>query len=143
MISPNNDAGSLLVKSKFSKFRTNKDYIFDNLARNDYLTLLKNTHLLIGNSSSAVLEAPTFKTPCINIGYRQDGRLRSKNIIDVEKPGLNDLLKAYKKICSKNFKKSLNNLKNPYGDGKSAIKIINTLIKTKIDDKLFFKKITY
>ena len=60
-ISPNNDAGSLLVKSKFSKFRTNKDYIFDNLARNDYLTLLKNTHLLMGNSSSAVLEAQLLK----------------------------------------------------------------------------------
>jgi GDP/UDP-N,N'-diacetylbacillosamine 2-epimerase (hydrolysing) len=142
-ISPNNDAGSSLVKSQFSRFRTNKDYIFDNLARKDYLTLLKHAHLLIGNSSSAVLEAPTFKTPCINIGFRQNGRLRSKNIIDVEKPKLHSLIKAYKKICSKNFKNSLQHLKNPYGDGKSAAKIINTLIKTKIDDKLLFKRITY
>lgn len=142
-ISPNNDAGSSIVKSQFSKFRTSKDYIFDNLTRNDYLTLLKNTDLLLGNSSSAVLEAPTFKTPCINIGFRQNGRLRSKNIVDVKKPKYIDLLRAYKKICSKNFQNSLKNLKNPYGNGKSAAKIINSILKTKINDKLLFKKITY
>ena len=142
-ISPNNDSGSLIVKNEFNKYRDTNDFIFDNLPRKDYLTLLKNSKCIIGNSSSGILESSTFKTPCINIGYRQNGRLRAKNVVDISKLSEKTLKKAFEKISSKKFKLMIKMIKNPYGDGKSSNRIIDILGKTEINDKLMFKKITY
>ena len=142
-ISPNNDAGSSIIKSEFLKKRKSDDYLFDNLPRDEYLTLLNNTKCIIGNSSSGIIESPTFKTPCINIGNRQFGRLRAKNVIDVKKITMQNLLRAYKKIQSKSFKNKIRNIENPYGDGNSSERILKTILNTKIDDKLMFKKLTY
>ena len=142
-ISPNNDSGSLIVKNEFNKYRDTNDFIFDNLPRKDYLTLLKNSKCIIGNSSSGILESSTFKTPCINIGYRQNGRLRAKNVVDISKLSETTLKKAFEKISSKKFKLMIKMIKNPYGDGKSSNRIIDILGKTEINDKLMFKKITY
>ncbi len=142
-ISPNNDSGSLIVKNEFNKFRDTNDFIFDNLPRKDYLTLLKNSKCIIGNSSSGILESSSFKTPCINIGFRQNGRLRAKNVIDIFKLSEKTIKKAFKKISSKKFKLKIKTIKNPYGDGKSSKRIIDILSKTEINDKLMFKRITY
>ena len=142
-IAPNNDAGSSIIKSEFLKKRDINNYYFDNLPREEYLTLLKNAKLIIGNSSSGIIESPAFKIPCINLGHRQKGRLRAKNVIDVSKMEKKSLIKAYKKSQSISFRKSLKNVKNPYGDGNSSMRIINWLKKMKIDQKLIFKKLTY
>ena len=142
-ISPNNDSGSTIIKSEFDKKRTQNDYIYDNLSRSDYLSLLCNAEFILGNSSSGILEAPTFKTPCINIGYRQSGRVRAMNVIDISTPTKSNLIHAFKKINSSNFKKNLAKVVNPYGKGDSSKKIINVLLNTKIDDNLLFKKLTY
>jgi GDP/UDP-N,N'-diacetylbacillosamine 2-epimerase (hydrolysing) len=142
-ISPNNDAGSSIIKSEFLKERQANDYLFDNLPRIEYLTLLKNTNCIFGNSSSGILESPSFRTPCINIGYRQFGRFKAKNIIDVKNITLSRLKKAFKISQSNQFKKKIKDLKNPYGDGNSSEKILNIILNTKIDDKLMFKKLTY
>ncbi len=142
-ISPNNDSGSTIVKSEFNMKRTQNDLIYDNLSRSDYLSLLCNAEFILGNSSSGILESPTFKTPCINIGYRQNGRIRAKNVIDVSVPSKANLINALKKINSSNFKKDLAKVSNPYGNGDSSKKIINILLNTKIDDNLLFKKLTY
>ncbi len=142
-ISPNNDSGSTIVKSEFLKRRTQSDYIFDNLSRFDYLTLLNKAEFLLGNSSSGILESSTFKTPCINIGFRQNGRIRSKNIIDVSLPTKKNLSRAYKKIQSQSFKQSIKKIENPYGNGNSSKKIVDILLRTKINDELLFKKLTY
>ena len=91
-ISSNNDSGSTIIKSEFEKKELIDDFIFDNLSRSDYLSLLCNAQLILGNSSSGILEAPTFKTPCINIGYRQSGRLRAMNVIDVSHPYKRNLI---------------------------------------------------
>ena len=142
-ISPNNDSGSTIVKSEFNMKRTQNDLIYDNLSRSDYLSLLCNAEFILGNSSSGILESPTFKTPCINIGYRQNGRIRANNVIDVSVPSKANLINALKKINSSNFKKDLAKVSNPYGNGDSSKKIINILLNTKIDDNLLFKKLTY
>ena len=142
-ISPNNDAGSAIIKNEFLKRRQADDYLFDNLPREEYLTLLKHTKCILGNSSSGILESQTFKVPCINIGNRQYGRLRAKNIIDIFQVKESSLKKAYKLSQSSKFKRKIKNLKNPYGDGNSSEKILNIILKTKIDDKLMFKKLTY
>jgi GDP/UDP-N,N'-diacetylbacillosamine 2-epimerase (hydrolysing) len=142
-ISPNNDAGSSTIKNEFFKKRQSDDYLFDNLPREQYLTLLKNTKCIIGNSSSGILESPTFKVPCINLGNRQFGRLRAKNVIDVNKISEKKLKKAFILSQSRNFKSKIKSVINPYGDGNSSYKILKIILNTKIDDKLMFKKLTY
>ena len=142
-ISPNNDAGSLAIKNEFLKHRQSQDYIFDNLPRFDYLLLLKHCKCIVGNSSSGIIESPTFKTPCINIGDRQRGRYRAKNIIDVNNINKHNLKKAYELSQSKSFKEKIKRMINPYGDGKSSKKIINLILKTQINNDLMEKKLTY
>ena len=142
-ISPNNDAGSSVIKNEFLENRKTTDFLFDNLPRKDYLILLRNAKCIVGNSSSGIIESSSFKIPCINIGDRQKGRYRAKNVIDVQKVNLKNLLKAYKKINTKKFKSKIKKIINPYGDGKSSERIINELLKTKIDDKLLQKEMTY
>lgn len=142
-ISPNNDAGSTIIKSEFERCRGADDYFFDNLPRNEYLVLLKNSKCILGNSSSGIIESSTFKVPCINLGFRQHGRLKPKNVIDVLKIEQSKLKNAYNLSQSKKFKKVIKNIINPYGDGNSSQKIINLLKRTKIDKKLMFKKLTY
>lgn len=142
-ILPNNDAGSSIIKNQIFKKRENDTFIFDSLNREKYLYLLKNSSCIVGNSSSGLIEAPTFKIPCVNIGRRQNKRLRAKNVIDVINHDKYKIIKAINKSLSKTFIKNLKDLKNPYGDGNSSQKIVETLITTKIDKELLFKEITY
>lgn len=143
IILPNNDAGSKGVKKAITEFRRGEYYMYANLKREDYLGLLKNSKCIVGNSSSGLLEAPTFKIPAVNIGRRQDMRFRGINVIDVpcsEK----DIIAAMKKAMSNEFKEYLQReCINPYGDGHSAERILDLLINTKVDDKLLVKKLTY
>ena len=118
-------------------------YIFDNIKREKYLYILKNASCIVGNSSSGIIEAPTFKVPCVNIGRRQNKRLKAKNVIDVSGHNKNEITKAINKALSKKFKHKLKNLKNPYGNGRSSKKIVDILLKTIVDKNLLFKEITY
>lgn len=142
-IMPNNDAGSSIIKNDILKKRENDIFIFDNLNREKYLYLLKNASCIVGNSSSGIIEAPTFKVPCVNIGRRQNKRLFASNVIDVSSHDKNKIIRAIKQSLSRTFRKKLKNLKNPYGDGKSSQKIVDILMKTKIDKDLLYKEITY
>ena len=142
-IMSNNDAGSSIIKNDILKKRENDIYIFDNLSREKYLYLLKNASSIVGNSSSGIIEAPTFKVPCVNIGRRQNKRLKAMNVIDVNTHDKNKIIRAIERSISKKFKEKLKNLVNPYGNGKSSQKIVDILIKTKIDKELLFKEITY
>ena len=142
-IMPNNDAGSSIIKNDILKKRENDIYIFDNLSREKYLYLLKNASSIVGNSSSGIIEAPTFKVPCVNIGRRQHKRLRAMNVIDVDTHDKNKIIRAIERSISKKFKEKLKYLINPYGNGKSSQKIVDILTKTKIDKELLFKEITY
>ena len=94
----------------------------------DYLSILKYASALVGNSSSGIIEAPSFKLPAVNIGNREAGRLRAKNVIDVNCKS-RSIIKGINKAVSINFKKKLKNLKNPYGDGKASERIINCIKK--------------
>ena len=100
----------------------------------DYKTLLKNCELILGNSSSGIHEAATFKKPAVNIGSRQQGRFKGKNIIDVSN-NCKDIQKGVKKALSNNFNKKIKNIKNPYGSGGSSKKIVQIIKNLK------FKKI--
>ena len=100
----------------------------------DYKTLLQNCELILGNSSSGIHEAATFKKPVVNIGSRQQGRLKGRNIIDVGN-NYREITNGIKKGLSKTFKQKIKNIINPYGSGGSSKKIV------KIIKSLKFKKI--
>ncbi len=140
-ICPNNDAGSFIIKDKILKNRKTNNHIFENLSRKDFLYFLKNCECIIGNSSAGLLEAPSFKKPAINIGRRQHMRIRGVNVIDCpfEK---NKIAASINRGLSKKFKNKIKRMKNPYGNGDSAKKIMSTLKKIKINDKLLIKNIT-
>jgi GDP/UDP-N,N'-diacetylbacillosamine 2-epimerase (hydrolysing) len=141
-ILPNIDAGSEIIKNELLNKRSSETIIFKNISREIYLFFLKNSSFIIGNSSSGILEAPTYKVPAINIGRRQKDRVQGKNVINCEF-NEKEIKKSINAVLSKNFKKKLKNCINPYGDGKSSIKIIDLLFKTKITQNFLIKKQTY
>ncbi len=141
-ILPNIDAGSDLIRKKIIEKRNSDTLIYKNLSREIYLTLLKRSKLLIGNSSSGILEAPTYFTPAINIGRRQKDRIQAKNVINTSFRE-NEIIKSIKKALSPKFVKECKTEKNPYGDGKSSEKIVKILSNTIIDSKILIKNITY
>lgn len=143
VILPNNDAGSTLVKEAIMSGKKGKYFLYSNLKREDYLGLLKNCKCIIGNSSSGLLEAPTFKIPAVNIGRRQNHRYRGINVIDCEFEE-QQIDNAINKAMSEEFRNYLiENCENPYGDGHSSERILNLLINTKIDEKWIVKNLTY
>lgn len=143
VIMPNNDAGSILVQDALIKYKKGKYHMFSNLKREDYLGLLKNTLCIVGNSSSGLLEAPTFKTPAVNVGRRQNLRFRGINVIDCDF-NYNSIKNSIDKAISDDFHNYLKiNCYNPYGDGHSSERILDLLMNTKVDDKWLSKKLTY
>ncbi len=141
IIYPNSEPSSKDMIKEIEKYRK-KDYvrIFPNMPRTKFLSLLKMANVLIGNSSSGIIEAPALKLPVINIGTRQKGRLRAQNVIDVDY-NENQIVKAVRKaLFDKEFKKKMKNCSSPYGNGKSSEKIIKILEELKIDDSLLNKK---
>ena len=139
IIFPNNDAGSKKILNIIKKSNLNHTPTL-NLA--EYKTLLKNGKILIGNSSSGIHEASTFKIPVVNIGTRQNGRMQPRNIINTTH-NETQIYKAIKKGLSTKFNKSIKNIKNPYGKGNSSHQIIKILKKINFQNFNTQKKITY
>lgn len=141
-ILPNNDAGADRVRRGLLATRAGEVHVFENLSRVDYLGLLKDAAAIVGNSSSALLEAPTFGVPAVNIGRRQIDRVRGSNVIDVEFD-IDQITHAIEMAMSEDFRKELAGAENPYGDGRSADRILDTLRTTSRDDALLVKRLTY
>jgi UDP-hydrolysing UDP-N-acetyl-D-glucosamine 2-epimerase len=141
----NADANGRIINQTVARFcdsNQTKYRLFDNLGQKIYLSCLKHLDLMIGNSSSGLTEAPSFRLPVVNIGDRQKGRIKAANIIDTGY-GAREILKDIRKACSSVFKKNLANLKNPYdpfGDGKTSFRIKETLKKTVINRDFLQKK---
>lgn len=144
VIYPNADAGArrmINVIKKYGKYPFIK--VYENLPHEDYLSLLSVASVLLGNSTSGIIEAPSFRLPVVNIGSRQGGRERSTNVIDVGYDR-KKIVKAVKKaLHNKKFRNKVKRCKNVYGDGKSSQRIVKVLSKIKITPKLLQKKITY
>ena len=120
---PNADEGSKLIIETWKKFVDQKDtaVLIKSLGQSRYLSALKYLTVVIGNSSSGLVEAPSFNMPVINIGNRQKGRMRGSNVIDVGYSN-NEITLAVKEIL-KNPKKV--KCFNPYGEGNSSVKILS------------------
>jgi UDP-N-acetylglucosamine 2-epimerase (non-hydrolysing)/GDP/UDP-N,N'-diacetylbacillosamine 2-epimerase (hydrolysing) len=144
LLYPNCDAGGKKFIELIKQHEERRYlHIFKNLPHEDYLSLMKSVDLMIGNSSSGIIEASSFKIPVINIGSRQQGRARSDNIIDV-KPEKNKILKAVDlALNNMEYLKRVKKCKNKFGDGKAAEKIVKILKNLKIDENLIQKQISY
>jgi GDP/UDP-N,N'-diacetylbacillosamine 2-epimerase (hydrolysing) len=144
VIYPNADAGGrkmIKVIKKYEKYPFIKS--FKSIPHQEYLSLMKIASVMVGNSSSGIIEAPSFHLPVVNIGKREEGRERSENVIDVNYDK-EEIKRAIKKaIYDKEFKKKVKKCKNPYGNGKTGIKIVKILNKIKLDKKLLQKKMAY
>ncbi|MCD6471488.1 UDP-N-acetylglucosamine 2-epimerase (hydrolyzing) [bacterium] len=141
-IFPNSDMGSKQIKEAIERWSNRNFRIFRNLPRQDYLGILKISDIIVGNSSSAIIEAPVFKIPAINIGPRQSGRLQANNVINVDYNKEN-IIKAIKKAMSSSFRENVKKCVSVYGNGNSSSKIVEILKNIKIDDKLLNKRLTY
>jgi UDP-N-acetylglucosamine 2-epimerase (non-hydrolysing)/GDP/UDP-N,N'-diacetylbacillosamine 2-epimerase (hydrolysing) len=147
---PNNDAGGKKIISEINKLKQEKlknIIITPNLGRYFYHGILnlcgKGLGCCAGNSSSGIKETPAFGAPAVNIGTRQNGRLRACNVIDTgynKKEIINAIEKA---IYDRSFRARYKRCKNPYGEGNSGKKIAEVLASISIDKKLIQKKITY
>jgi UDP-hydrolysing UDP-N-acetyl-D-glucosamine 2-epimerase len=139
VVFPNNDSGSKKILQEIKK--TNLNYV-PTLTLSEYRTLLSGKMILLGNSSSGIHEAASFKVPVINIGSRQSGRFKPKNVLNVDY-SKKEIEKAIKKAKSQNFYKKIKHINNPYGDGKSALKIIKIIKKLNLKNFDTQKKLTY
>lgn len=142
---PNSDNGGREIINTIEDYREKYSFlkVVKNLSQVEYLSLLNIAHVMIGNSSSGIIEAPSFRLPVVNIGTRQGGRLRACNVIDVgyEKE---EILKGINKALYDNtYKEQLKSCINPYGDGKAGIRISKYLSEIKISRELIQKRITY
>lgn len=117
----------------------NFSYMFTSLPIELYLNILRSSKVIIGNSSSGIIEAPSFKIPAINIGDRQKGRVKAISVIDCQ-PKKEEIKEALRKIESKKFKDKLKGLINPYGDGNSSKKTVNIIQNLLVNKKINLKK---
>jgi UDP-N-acetylglucosamine 2-epimerase (non-hydrolysing)/GDP/UDP-N,N'-diacetylbacillosamine 2-epimerase (hydrolysing) len=137
----NTDAGGKEIIEAIKK--EDNFTIIPNMVSSDFLSLMACADVMVGNSSAAIREAPSFQLPAINIGTRQQGRLRAVNVIDVNHEK-NAIIKAIDKALNNEiFKTKVNNVINPYGDGNSATKIVDVLEDTVLDEALVQKRIAY
>lgn len=138
---PNSDAGSRRLIERARRFcdeRTDA-HIFVNLNHLLYWSLLREVDLLIGNSSSGIMETPSLRKPTVNIGDRQRGRERARNVIDAE-PEAEAILTAVRRALSAEFIASLTGMTNPYGDGHAAERIVEILTSVPLGEKLLVKR---
>ncbi len=143
IINPNVDPGSLEIQKAIQRYE-DLPYIrvFQNLERKVFLSVLTYAKVLIGNSSCGIIEAPALKVPVVNIGKRERGRLRAKNVIDAEH-GEVTILAALQKALTPEFRASLQDCKSPYGDGQSSERVLEVLKTIPLDHSLLDKQITY
>lgn len=113
---------------------------FTSLGQLRYLSALQYVDAMVGNSSSGLAEAPSFKIGTINIGDRQKGRIKADSVIDC-KPIKSSIVQAFKKLYSKEFKEILKRVENPYGNGCASKKILEEI--KKVDLRNILKKSFY
>jgi UDP-hydrolysing UDP-N-acetyl-D-glucosamine 2-epimerase len=113
--------------------------LVDNLGTQGYFSLMALAAAMVGNSSSGLLEAPSFRLPVVNIGNRQAGRVRAANVLDVNY-GRTEILDGIRRVVEPGFRAGLTELVNPYGDGHAAARIVERLKSVAIDDQLLVKR---
>jgi UDP-N-acetylglucosamine 2-epimerase (non-hydrolysing)/GDP/UDP-N,N'-diacetylbacillosamine 2-epimerase (hydrolysing) len=138
---PNADAGSHTLIQLIRDFlnRRRQGQVFVNLDAVTYWSLLRQVRMLIGNSSSGIMETASFALPTVNIGFRQKGRERARNILDAA-PDSAAILEKIAQAGSETFRASLAGMENPYGDGHAAERIVRVLTEVPLGGELLIKR---
>ena len=138
---PNSDPESAAIVERIEEFarRHPRCRLVKNLGEQRYVSLLRHADAMVGNSSSGLIEAPSFGLPVVNVGSRQRGRLRGANVIDVE-PTREDILRGVEAALEPAFRAGLRGRANPYGDGAAAARIVAVLRAVSLDARLLQKR---
>jgi len=138
---PNADAGSRSLIQRTRDFLSERGdgHIFTNLDALTYWSLLAQVELLLGNSSSGIMETASFALPTVNVGIRQKGRERAANVIDVP-PSADGIVSGIECARSAEFRNSLAGMTNPYGDGHASERIVGVLSSVPLDSRLLMKQ---
>ena len=128
---PNADEGHSGLNREIDCFVANHPNAraYSSLGSQRYLSCMAKVDVVVGNSSSALLEAPAFHKPAVNIGNRQKGRIRAENVIDCP-PIAGEINHAIQKAISSEFTSKMRGMTNPFGDGKTSGKIAGILRET-------------
>lgn len=142
---PNSDMGGDIITKiilDYAKKYSDKIKFVKSLGQIRYLSCLKYASIVIGNSSSGIIETASFKIPTVDIGDRQRGRMAPKNVIhcDCEQKCIEE---AVKRGLSESFREQLSDYVNPYGDGKAAIRMVSILKQLNWEDAGLVKKEFY
>ncbi len=138
---PNADAGGVALGRRLRDFVASRPgaVICDNLGTQAYFSLMAISAAMVGNSSSGIIEAPTFKLPVVNIGSRQEGRLKAANVIDVAcRRG--EISRGLERACSPAFRQGLADLVNPYWQPDPVGAILDRLQEVDLGPGLISKR---
>jgi UDP-hydrolysing UDP-N-acetyl-D-glucosamine 2-epimerase len=137
---PNADTGSRRIVDSILEYagRNNRVQTFVNMGTRGYFSLMAHAAAMVGNSSSGIIEAASFKLPVVNIGNRQRGRLRARNVVDVGYARA-EIVAGLNSALAPGFRAGLADLINPYGDGHAAEKIVAELCAVELNDELLLK----
>ncbi len=138
---PNADAGSRVLIEKAKELSSSRENtrLFVNLEPIVYWSLLQYVDLILGNSSSGIIEAASVELPAVNVGIRQRGRERGRNVLDVE-PVADQIVDRVATARSVDFRKSLKGMDNLYGDGHASGRIVELLASVKLGEDLLIKR---
>lgn len=138
---PNADAGSRSLIDRAEQFLKQRSHarLFVNLGSVTYWSLLQHMKLMLGNSSSGIMETGSFALPTVNVGMRQQGRERPACVLDAE-PTTESILSKIQEARSAKFANSIRGTENPYGDGHAAERIVNVLTNLPPAEQLLMKR---
>ncbi len=138
---PNADAGSRELTRQTRNFlATRRDgHLFVNLAPVHYWAVLREAQIFVGNSSSGIMETASFALPTVNIGERQKGRERARNVLDAPADTAT-IARAMQLAMSSSFRDGLEGMTNPYGDGTAAARILHILTTLPSRDVLLWER---
>ena len=138
--SPNSDPGGQAMRSVMEEYHDVKNFIFlKPLTHEIYLNLMAISSVMVGNSSSGIIEAPSFRLPAVNIGTRQVNRVRACNVIDVGYDRKDIIAGIRKALDDTVFIQSLAACTSPYGDGHTSEKTADILSRMRLDPAIISK----
>jgi UDP-N-acetylglucosamine 2-epimerase (non-hydrolysing)/GDP/UDP-N,N'-diacetylbacillosamine 2-epimerase (hydrolysing) len=141
---PNSDTDGRIIMQMINQFveeNKNRSIVFNSLGQLKYLSALQFIDAVVGNSSSGLIEVPSFGIPTLNIGHRQQGRIKAKTIVDCEST-FENIREKLKLVLSSKYKESCKKSTNPYEKENTAIEILSVIRQFDLDNlilKKFFK----
>ena len=138
---PNADTHGRLIARMIADYaaRRPRAWMVHNLGREGYASMMVCAAAMVGNSSSGLVEAPSLEVPVVNVGTRQQGRIRARNVIDAGH-GREEIIAGIRQATTPEFRASLAGLVNPYGNGRAAEVIVGRLKEIGLDRRLITKR---